>query len=211
MHLKTILIFCSVGFFTDTMGEGLNALQIQCVQVLMKNHNIPATITKFFDFFRPTVGNSEYVSGELPNMYDDPNVGIFEILKMLGAKVKRCDARPIEKLKKDEVEDIANKFDTIDKYQNRLINNEEYIRLIDLYRNYINNVEMINEWKRHIDEDNNESYDLGDVMLELLRYRAQLKNTVFGKEEDLEKIKNVVLYLSNNVSHYDISEYYSLY
>ncbi|XP_050542177.1 uncharacterized protein LOC126905996 [Daktulosphaira vitifoliae] len=202
MHLKTIIIFCAVGFFTDTMSEGLNAIQIQCIQMLTKKYNDDAMIRKFLNFFFIEV-NDEFV------LEDNPNTRTFEILKMFGTKNKLGDDKNIEKLEKEEVEAIINVFSSV--CQNGLIKETGYIQLIDLIRDYIKNEETVNDWKTNINKDNRKSYDLGDVMLELLRYRAQLNNTVYGKQEDVDIIDNTVFMIELDHKIAYINNRYSLF
>ncbi|XP_050542164.1 uncharacterized protein LOC126905988 [Daktulosphaira vitifoliae] len=194
MHLKTILIFCAVCFFTDTLSDGLNAIQIQCLQILVKNYNDKEMVKKVIKAFNV---NEEYDY----NTEDNECKRVYEILYFMHQYDKAGDGitlpgdqKEIIKLDKNELERVFGHYCEIGLEDIGFIDYKYYLKLIDSigYSSLIKNNDLLNNWKSTIQEEH--KYDLGDVMIKLLEYQSQFYDLRFGKMEDLEMFDEFIKY-----------------
>ncbi|XP_050542171.1 uncharacterized protein LOC126905991 isoform X2 [Daktulosphaira vitifoliae] len=195
MHLKTILLFCSVCFFTDTMSDGLNAIQIQCLQILVKKYNDKDKVNKVIKAFNV---DEEYDY----NTEDNECKRVYEILYFMHQYHKAGDnitipgdQKEIIKLNKNELESVFGNFCDIGLSGDGIIDNKNYKRLIDSihYSGLIQKEYILKNWKRKIQKKH--KYDLGDVMIKLLEFQSQFFNLRFGKVKYLKTIQEFIEYI----------------
>ncbi|XP_050542172.1 uncharacterized protein LOC126905991 isoform X3 [Daktulosphaira vitifoliae] len=195
MHLKTILIFCSVCFFTDTMSYGLNAIQIQCLQVLVKKYNDKDKVNKVIKAFNV---KEEYDYNTEDNEYKR----VYKILYFMHKYDKVGDSitlpgdqKEIIKLDKNELERVFGHFRELGLEDIGFIDYENYYNLINSidYSDLLRNDDLLNDWKSIIREEH--KYDLGDVMIKLLEFQSQFFNLRFGKVKYLKTIQEFIEYI----------------
>ncbi|XP_050542173.1 uncharacterized protein LOC126905992 [Daktulosphaira vitifoliae] len=195
MHLKIILIFCALCFFTDTMSKGLNAIQIQCLQILVKNYNDKEIVNKVINAFNV---DKEYNY----NHNDTEHKRVYDILHFMhtfdkaGDKIILTgDEHPIIKLDINELKIVFDHISDIGLKDNGcVVEEEKFHTLIDLFgfSGLINDDDTLAVWKTNIKEDY--KYDLSEVLIELLGYQAQLYKWKFGKIEDLKIFDEFIKY-----------------
>ncbi|XP_050542393.1 uncharacterized protein LOC126906133 [Daktulosphaira vitifoliae] len=196
MHLKSILIFFLVCFLTDTMSEGLNAIQIQCFLKLVKSlrHYNTEAVNKVLKYFRI---NEEYKY----NCEDKTYVRAFEILKFVVQFNKLCDNKQLENLSIEEVELISTEFNKLADNE-KLIDGDQYVYLISIIGKDVGCENKLNDWSEKI--KSRYYFEFGDVLLDALRYRAQIKKTIIGEIENLNE--NFIYYIVNDHSTDEINE-----
>ncbi|XP_050541523.1 uncharacterized protein LOC126905645 isoform X2 [Daktulosphaira vitifoliae] len=204
MHLKTILIFFLVCFFTSTKSEGLNAPQIKHYQWLIYVHSNREIIKRVL-----MANNIEEIYKDYNNE-DQLPIRFYKLLKFL-VNVEKCgdDAKNVEKLNQNDLNNISTKFCDLDKDNDGRIEKSLCIKLIDSigYSDLFGiedidgkNIEIaVSELKKKIN-DGQHLYDIGDVMLKVLSIRAQLKKTEYGEIENFDRIDHLFKKIS--------SEYY---
>ncbi|XP_050542391.1 uncharacterized protein LOC126906131 isoform X2 [Daktulosphaira vitifoliae] len=140
MHLKTILIFCSVSFFTGTMSEGLNAPQIQCYNALVKDlsFNSIERVNKVLKYF----GIKEKYNF---NCTDDSFIKATDILNFVVQYNKLGDDKNMEKLSKEEVKQISTDFQKICDRNGIVMDSNKYEEVIVIIYHYVGSVEKLNE------------------------------------------------------------------
>ncbi|XP_050542166.1 uncharacterized protein LOC126905989 [Daktulosphaira vitifoliae] len=207
MHLKSILIFCALCFFTDTMSEGLNALHIQSFQVLVQNFNNKETVEKVLKYFGI---DKEYNY----NSEDNTFIRAFKILNFVAGVDKLSDnTRLAEKLDREMVENISTLFSELDIEKDGVIDGSQYNEIRKKCHHYVQRGGLIDDWKENINLK--KLYELGDILLELLQYRKKLNGNMFRKIHRncivmfIESIKNGVSpkkkyakYLDNTIYFY---------
>ncbi|XP_050539910.1 uncharacterized protein LOC126904732 [Daktulosphaira vitifoliae] len=218
MHLKTILIFCSFSFFNDTMSEGLNIFHIDFFDTLIM-YKYGENTTRIKDALlchgiRETFNNY--------NLEDDKSVRIFKIFNFLVGVEKTGDEKTIEKLNENDVQIISNIFSNLDTDNDGLINKEKFITLIDSigYCSSTGNVVTLNEndnenlkstivnLKKDINDEKITIYGFSKVLIRVLFYKAQFKNTDFGEGQYLHYTKRTISNLRFPDSINDIKRYY---
>ncbi|XP_050538440.1 uncharacterized protein LOC126903906 [Daktulosphaira vitifoliae] len=172
MHLKTILIFCSLCLFTDTMSDGLNALHIQSFQVLTRNFNDNETVKKVFKYFNI---DKEYEY----NSEDSTYVRAFKMLEFVVGVKKLGHHDYFATLNEYMFKEISTKFHELDLNNDGVIKGSEYMEIVTLYGHFVNRGNLIEDWKKNVNPDY--FYELSDVLLDLLQYIANNTNKSYLK------------------------------
>ncbi|XP_050542163.1 uncharacterized protein LOC126905987 [Daktulosphaira vitifoliae] len=201
MHLKTILIFSSVCFFAGIMGQGLNAKQICYFQTLVWNHFDIKSIKRGFSCIGIEEDYNDCSLEENINntmSYSEVAQGLFKILNCMVKVNKWGDNKKVEKLDINNVEKISTKFRHFDKNNNGFLDEEEFTEFIydyelrDLIGNevtlndYENVIYTLTNFRNDIYQKSSLNYDLSDVMLKLLEYKAKFNQTKFDIIEDFD-------------------------
>ncbi|XP_050541547.1 uncharacterized protein LOC126905655 isoform X4 [Daktulosphaira vitifoliae] len=177
MYLKTVFIFCLVGFFNNTESKGLNEIQIKYYQRLIYDY----TDLEFIKSILKENGIKEIYNDY--NNKDRVQIRLYKLLKFL-VNVEKCgdDAKNVVKLTQKNFNIIANKFRDLDKNNFGLIDISQCVQLIGTcllsYFSETKKDEKVDEKKIQIIISNlknkyniyNSLYynDLGDVILKVL-------------------------------------------
>ncbi|XP_050542174.1 uncharacterized protein LOC126905993 [Daktulosphaira vitifoliae] len=198
MHLKTIIIFCLVCFFTDTMSNGLNAIQIQFLRILVKKFNKIGEVNKVIQCFNineeyhynTEVHENKRVNDILHFMYQYDKAG--DGIKLPG------DQKEIMRLDKYDLDIVFHHFFRIVLNNNGIIEFSEYKSLIDSfeYNDLIKDKNELLNWKFKVMGEG--TYDIGNVLIDLVRLQAQFYGQRFFKVEDETRIEHFIECIIND-------------
>ncbi|XP_050542818.1 uncharacterized protein LOC126906314 isoform X2 [Daktulosphaira vitifoliae] len=207
MYLQTILIFCSVCFFTGTVSQGLNARQIYLYHELIWTYDIDV-----IEHALKCNGINSKSINEICDRYKKSRevsaVQLNMILNLLVQVNKWGDERNVEKLCTEEVEKFSIEFDNLDLDNNGRLNKEEYNNLIDYLiekelkvdeDNKINPKGSVDVFEMDIIDENKNYFDLSDVLLKVIQYKAYYNGTTFV-ECNIWYIVQAILY---NISNFN--------
>ncbi|XP_050541546.1 uncharacterized protein LOC126905655 isoform X2 [Daktulosphaira vitifoliae] len=206
MYLKTVFIFCLVGFFNNTESKGLNETQIKYYQRLIYGN----TDLEFIKGILKENGIKEIYNDY--NNKDREAIRLYKLLKFL-VNVEKCgdDEANVVKLDQDDFNIISTKFCELDEFNLGVIEISQRINLIDSYLStiLIRSTKKDEKVDENIDEEVDEKVDkkkiqiiisnlrykynngahyndLGDVILKVLSaWKTHSKKTIeYGEIED---------------------------
>ncbi|XP_050541533.1 uncharacterized protein LOC126905649 isoform X1 [Daktulosphaira vitifoliae] len=210
MHLKTILIICSVCFFTGTMSNGLNAKQIRFFQKLIWHYG---DIRMINHTLKCTGVNEIY---KCYNTHEEKGERLDKILNFLVEVNKWGDDKNVEKLDINDVKRILTQLNKFSSYKYGLLYEEDFRNFMNNNINIflieskvtLNNEDMVKIKMaiRYLINDINKNrnwdyYDLGDVLLIVLKYKAECNKTKFGEINDdviHDKLNDISKYYKAN-------------
>ncbi|XP_050541532.1 uncharacterized protein LOC126905648 [Daktulosphaira vitifoliae] len=221
MHLKTILIFSSICFFTGTMSQGLNAKQLSYFQNLVWEYHEIKTVKHGFSCIGIAENYNDCTLEEI-NINDviSKKQRLIKILNCMVKVDKWGDKKKVEKLDINEVENISTKFRNFDIDNDGALNNTEFKEFIygyelrDLIGNevtlhdYKNVIKTLAYFRKDIDQKSRVYHDLSDVMLKLLEYKAKFNQTKFDKLEDLYAFHNKLYNISKGCQPEDFKSFH---
>ncbi|XP_050541549.1 uncharacterized protein LOC126905656 [Daktulosphaira vitifoliae] len=195
MHLKTFLMFFSVCFFIGTMSIGLTAHQINFFQKLIWEYDDIETINRALLCSGIEENYNDY------SLEDTPGVRLIKIMNFLVGVEKWGDNKKVEKLNIEEVKKISTEFYTIDINKNGHLEKEEFTNFS--FNHYFIEIKekFCDIFEKSVMYDlikvPHLRSDICDVMLKVLKCRALINNTEYGKLDE-KKTSDTLLSISGN-------------
>ncbi|XP_050541551.1 uncharacterized protein LOC126905658 [Daktulosphaira vitifoliae] len=188
MHLKIILIFCSVCFFTVITSIGLTAQNINFFGNLLFYHDNSTLLSKSLQANNIQRPYSSY------NREDTTIIKIWKLLMFLSKINKPGDDIELEKLYGNDVNNILNEFCRIGTNMNS-ISKDQCIQFFNSFdfktlfnnENHENLNGAVNDFMTSIV---NENYTLVDVLLEVLKLKSYIKKTIVGHIQSIDKLQD---------------------
>ncbi|XP_050541534.1 uncharacterized protein LOC126905649 isoform X2 [Daktulosphaira vitifoliae] len=210
MHLQTTLILFSICFFTSTKSKGLNANQLAHVKemhwYIINDHDILQKVLKKFDIkeeydYNPTEEKGERLDKilnflvEVNKWGDDKNVEKLDIndVKRILTQLNKFSSYKYGLLYEEDFRNFMNNNINIFLIESKVtLNNEDMVKIKMAIRYLINDINKNRNW---------DYYDLGDVLLIVLKYKAECNKTKFGEINDdviHDKLNDISKYYKAN-------------
>ncbi|XP_050537494.1 uncharacterized protein LOC126903366 isoform X12 [Daktulosphaira vitifoliae] len=132
---------------------------------------------------------------------------ISQILNLLVEVDKWGDDRNVEKLSIEEVKNFSTKFDNPDLEKTYgSLNKEDFNELIDSLiekevkvdeNNKKNPKGSVDDFEMDIIDENKKYFELSDVLLKVLQYKAYYNGTIFVEHNIWEIVHDILLNISN--------------